>query len=50
MRVFTKINGKLACWEIEGSGYAEAVEIVRSVIHAESGSEHKSAVLALVKY
>jgi hypothetical protein len=46
MRVFTKIDGELACWEIEGSGYAEAIELVRG----ELGSEHKTAVLALVKY
>jgi hypothetical protein len=46
MRVFTKINGELACWEIEGSGYADAIESVRS----ELGAEHKPAVLALVKY
>jgi hypothetical protein len=46
MRVFTKIDGKLAVWQIEGSGYAEAIELVRS----ELGTEHKAAVLALVKY
>ena len=50
MRVFAKVNGQLACWEIEGSGYADAVELVRSVIQAESGVEHKNTVLALVKY
>lgn len=46
MRVFAKINGQLACWEIEGSGYADAINLVRE----ELGAEHKSAVLALVKY
>jgi hypothetical protein len=46
MRVFTKIDGKLAVWQIEGSGYADAVKLVRD----ELGAEHKSAILALVKY
>jgi hypothetical protein len=46
MRVFTKINGQLACWQIEGSGYADAIKLVRN----ELGTEHKPAVLALVKY
>jgi hypothetical protein len=46
MRVFTKIDGELACWQIEGSGYADAIKMVRE----ELGSEHKAAVLALVKY
>jgi hypothetical protein len=46
MRVFTKINGQLACWEIEGSDYETAIKLIR----AELGSEHKTAVLALVKY
>lgn len=46
MRVFAKINGQLACWEIEGSGYADAIKLIRE----ELGAEHKSAVLALVKY
>lgn len=50
MRVFAKINGQLACWEIEGSGYADAIEIVRSVIQAETGKPPSSAVVALVKY
>lgn len=46
MRVFTKINGKIAVWEIEGSGYAEAISAVRN----ELGVGHKPAILALVKY
>lgn len=50
MRVFAKVNGQLACWEIEDLEYADAVELVRSVIQAESGVEHKNTVLALVKY
>ena len=50
MRVFTKLDGKLACWQVDDLEYAEAVELVRSVIQAESGAEHKNTVLALVKY
>jgi hypothetical protein len=50
MRVFTKLDGKLSCWEVEDLEYAEAVELVRSVIQAESGVEHKNTVLVLVKY
>jgi hypothetical protein len=46
MQVFTKINGELAVWQIEGSNYETAVKLVR----AELGTEHKAAVLALVKY
>lgn len=46
MRVFTKINGELACWQIEGSGYAEAIKAVRD----ELGVGHKNVILALVKY
>lgn len=46
MRVFTKIDGKLACWQFEGGGYAEAIKLVRD----ELGVGHKSAILALVKY
>ena len=50
MRVFTKVNGQLACWQVDDLDYLEAIELVRSVVQAESGSEHKSAILALVKY
>lgn len=46
MRVFTKIEGILACFQVEGSGYAEAIKLVRD----ELGVGHKSAILALVKY
>jgi hypothetical protein len=46
MRVFTKIDGELACWEIEGSDYDSAIRAVRD----ELGREHRNAVLALVKY
>ncbi len=46
MRVFTKLDGKLACWQIEGSGYADVIKMVRD----ELGVGHKGAILALVKY
>jgi hypothetical protein len=46
MRVFTKIDGKLAVWDCEGSGYAEAIRAVRD----ELGTAHKPVILALVKY
>ncbi len=46
MRVFTKLDGKLACWQIEGSGYADAIKMVRN----ELGVGHRGAILALVKY
>jgi hypothetical protein len=46
MRVFTKIDGKLVVWQVEGNDYVEAIELVR----AELGTEHTAAVLALVKY
>jgi len=46
MRVFTKLDGKLACWQIEGSGYADAINMVRD----ELGVGHRGAILALVKY
>lgn len=46
MRVFTKVNGNLLVWEVEGSGYAEAIKAVRD----ELGVGHKSVILALVKY
>lgn len=50
MRVFTKVNGQLACWQVDDLDYLEAIELVRSVIQAESGVEHKNTVLVLVKY
>jgi hypothetical protein len=46
MRVFTKLDGKLACWQIEGSGYADAIKMVRD----ELGVGHRGSILALVKY
>ena len=50
MRVFTKVNGQLACWQVDDLDYLEAIELVRSVVQAESGNEHKAAILALIKY
>jgi hypothetical protein len=46
MRVFTKINGKLAVWQIDDMTHDEAIQAVRD----ELGREHRGAVLALVKY
>lgn len=46
MRVFTKIDGKIAVWQVEGSGYAEAIKAVRD----ELGVGHRGAILALIKY
>lgn len=47
VRVFTKIDGHLACWECDaGETYAEAIKAVRD----ELGVAHKGAILALVKY
>lgn len=46
MRVFTKINGQLACWQIHGLEYTEAIKTVRD----ELGVGHRSTILALVKY
>ena len=50
MRVFSKLDGKLSCLEVQGLEYAEAIELVRSVIQAKSSVRHKNTVLALVKY
>jgi hypothetical protein len=47
MRLFTRLAGKLAVWEVpDDIGYTEAVELVR----AECGPLHSVAILALVKY
>jgi hypothetical protein len=46
MRVFTKIDGILACFQYEGSGYADAIKAVRDTL----GVSHRGAILALVKY
>lgn len=52
MRVFTKLDGKLACWqiEVENSDYADAIKMVRDALYASLGAAHKPAILALVKY
>jgi hypothetical protein len=46
MRVFTKINGKLAVWDCDGTDYESAIRAVRG----ELSVQHRGAVLALVKY
>jgi hypothetical protein len=47
MRVFTKINGKLACWDVDdGMTYEVAIRAVRD----EVGLKHRGAILALVKH
>lgn len=46
MRVFTKINGKIAVWEVADMTYEEAISAVRD----ELGVGHRGAILALVKY
>jgi hypothetical protein len=46
MRVFTKIDGKLAVWDCDGTDYDSAIRAVR----AELGSNHRGAILAIVKY
>lgn len=46
MRVFTKIDGKIAVWQFDGDDYADAISAVRD----ELGVGHRGAILALVKY
>lgn len=46
MRVFTKIDGKIAVWKVSDMTYEQAVKAVRD----ELGVGHKPAILALVKY
>jgi hypothetical protein len=47
MRVFTRLMGRLAVWEVPADmSYDEAVELVK----AECGPLHSVAILALVKY
>jgi len=46
MKVYTKLNGKLACWDVEANNYGFAIKLVRD----ELGVGHKPAILALVKY
>ena len=46
MRIFTKINGELASWDVFDLSYEDAVKAVRD----EVGLKHRVAILALVKY
>lgn len=47
MRVFTKINGELACWEVSPElTCLQAIDVVKR----ELGPSHKNPVLVLVKY
>jgi hypothetical protein len=47
MRIFTRVMGRLAVWEVpQDVTYDEAVALVR----AECGPQHKEAILALIKY
>jgi hypothetical protein len=45
MNVYTRQNGKLLKWEVDTSDPAEAIALVR----AELPSDHKEAILAVVK-
>jgi hypothetical protein len=45
-RVFTKLDGKLASWDVIANNYDFAIKLVRD----ELGVGHKPAILALVKY
>jgi hypothetical protein len=47
MRVFTKVNGKLAVWQVPDD---MTLEQALEAVHQEVGSEHTTAILALVKY
>lgn len=44
-KVYAKVGGKLAVWQFEGDGYADAVLAVRQ----ELGSKYAGAVLASIK-
>lgn len=46
MRVFTKVDGKLACWDVLGCDYLTAIKLIRD----EVGLKHRGAILCLVKY
>ena len=47
MRIFTRVMGRLAIWEVpQDVTFEEAVELVK----AECGPQHKAPILALVKY
>lgn len=47
MRVFTKVNGQLACWQVPDD---MTLEQALEAVQLEVGTEHTSAILALVKY
>ncbi len=46
MRIFTKLNGELIVYETNTTDIALAIQMVKE----ELGAEHKTPVLALVKY
>ena len=46
IKVFAKIQGRLAVWEVEGDGYADAIALVRADI-ADSERANLS-ILAVV--
>lgn len=47
MRIFTKIKGTLACWDVSDDMTIEqAIKAVRD----EVGLKHRGVILALVKY
>ena len=45
MRVYTKVNGNLICWEADDMTYEQAIQAVRD----ELGVGHKETILAPVK-
>ena len=46
MRVFTKVNGNLLCWDVDTTDPELAIKIVRD----EVGLKHRGTILALVKF
>jgi len=46
LRIFTKLNGELIVYETNTTDIALAIQMVKE----ELGAEHKTPVLALVKY
>ena len=46
MRVFTKVNGNLLCWDVDTTDPELAIKTVRD----EVGLKHRGTILALVKY
>ena len=46
MRVYTKVNGNLICWDADNMTYEQALKAVRD----ELGPAHKGTILVLVKY